>query len=318
MAAPKWGESFLKSGLPLEHLTHVTFHSLQWYTLPRHEFSRPNKENDESWFELDLMTTRPHNNRSTELSFLIECKYHDLSRYWFFLPCESSGRWCFDDRVFNCAPYPTLRKPRANTVLELAPMSTGGIVVSMDGQKQDNAVYTAIEQLANGFVPISLDRMFEYNIDFRNINSSEDEIHYVPNVTALVPMIVTNAALYRLKPDIADLDAIRQAGAPSEIADELDWAWHYYDVSSRLFRQNLKAIEKHIEEESELIHRFPNVSELARDFADRPNWIAVVNIKALPRVIESLKDHFLALDTIEVERLFRPRRRRARAKQATR
>jgi len=69
MVAPKWGESFLKSGLPLEHLTQVTFHSLQWNSHPRYEFSRPNKDNQDTWFELDLMTSSPFQNRSTELSF---------------------------------------------------------------------------------------------------------------------------------------------------------------------------------------------------------------------------------------------------------
>jgi hypothetical protein len=312
MAGPKWGESFLKSGLPLEHLTHVTFHSLQWHSYPRCEFLRRNKENEESWFELDLMTTCPLGNGDTELSFLVECKYHDLSRYWFFLPYEPTGRWCFDDRVFNCGPYCTLRKPRADTVLPLAPLSTGGIVVSKDGQKQDNAVHTAIEQLAGGFVPISLRRMFGYNIDFRNVDSPEAEIHYIPNVTALVPMIVTNAALYRLKPEITDLDTIRQASAPEEIADELPWTWHYYDVSRRLLRQNLKTIEEHIDEESDLVHRYPNMTELAESFAERPNWIAVVNIKSLPNVIELLTKHFLSLETVKVEKLVRPRRRRSK------
>jgi hypothetical protein len=59
----------------------------------------------------------------------------------------------FDDRVLNRAPYETLRKPRANTMLETAPMSSGPMVVSEDGTKQDNAAYTAVQQVVNGFVP---------------------------------------------------------------------------------------------------------------------------------------------------------------------
>ena len=30
MSKSKWGESFLKSGLPLEHLTQVTLQTLGW------------------------------------------------------------------------------------------------------------------------------------------------------------------------------------------------------------------------------------------------------------------------------------------------
>jgi hypothetical protein len=310
MSAEKWGESFLKSGLPLEHLTAVTFRSLGWHLMPQFEYSRLNREKIESWFEIDMVTSCPLPNKSTELSLLVECKYHDLSRYWFFLPHDPSGRWCFDDRVFNSAPYCTLKKPRADTVLGLAPISSGGIVVSKDGTKQDNAVYTAIEQLANGFVPVSLSRMFRYNIDFHNVISEEEEANYIPDVTALMPMVVTNAALYRLKPEVSSLDAIRKATAPDEIADEVEWTWHYYDVPARLHTQNLGTIRRHLKDEAELVYRFPKVEEMLYDFASRPNWIAVVNIKALSKVVKEIQKSFSALDTLDVERIIRPRKRR--------
>jgi hypothetical protein len=314
MSAPKWGESFLKSGLPLEHLTAVTFRSLNWHTTPQYEYSRNNRENQEAWFELDLVATSPDDNRSTELSCLVECKYHDLSRYWFFLPHDPSGRWCFDNRVYNCGPYSTLKKPDADTALSLAPISSGGIVVSKDGTKQDNAVRTAIEQLVNGFVPYSLSVMFEYNLDFRNVLTPEDEMSYVPNVTALVPMVVTNASLYRLKPDVTNLDKIREAKAPSDVADEVEWTWYYHDVPMKLFDQNLSAIDAHIKERAELVYHFPKVSTVMEEFADRPNWIAVVNIKALAKVVAAIQKHFSAMETIEAEKMARPHTRRKRKK----
>lgn len=314
MGTAKWGESFLKSGLPLEHLTAVTLRSLHWDTRPQYEYSRRNRESEEAWFELDLVATYPDDNRSTELSLLIECKYHDLSRYWFFLPRDPSGRWCFDDRVYNCGPYSTLKEPGADTALSLAPMSSAGIVVSKDGTKQDNAVHAAVEQLVNGFVPYSLSQMFEYNLDFRNVLTPEDELRYVPNATAVIPMIVTNASLYRLKPDVTDLDAIRQAKAPSDVADEVEWTWYYHDVPVKLFRQNLSAINAHAKEEAELVYHFPNVTEVMDEFAERPNWIAVVNIKALEKVATAIQKHFAAMETIEVATMVRPRVRRKKRK----
>jgi len=181
--------------------------------------------------------------------------------------------------------------------------------VSMDGQQQDNAVHTAIEQLANGFVPVSLNRMFRYNLDFRNVISRYHELRYVPHVTALVPMIVTNAALYRLKPDVTNLNDIRRGGSPSEIADELTWTWHYHEPPWRLVRQNVQAVEKHLSDAAELIYRYPDVSELAETFLDRPNWIAIVNIPALSQVVDVLRERFLALDTINVQKLLQLRRK---------
>jgi hypothetical protein len=310
MTAPKWGESFLKSGLPLEHLTAVTLRSLNWHTDPQYEYSRRNRENQEAWFEMDLVASCPDDNRSTELSLLVECKYHDLSRYWFFLPYDPSGRWCFDDRVLNCGPYSTLKEPRADTALSLAPISSGGIVVSKDGTKQDNSVRAAIEQLANGFVPYSLSYMFGYQLDFRNVWGADDAADFVPAATVLVPMIVTNASLYRLKPSVTNLDTIREAKSPAEVADEVEWTWHYYDVPHRLFRQNLDAIDEHVKEQAELVYHFPNVKEVIDDFADRPNWIAIVNISALSKVVTAIQNYFTAMETVEVRHIIHPRKHR--------
>ena len=151
MSKRKWGESFLKSGLPLEHFTLFAFKRLKYSCTPNVEYARE-EEPAERWFELDLFASSRRDNRDTSLSFLVECKYHDLSRFWFFLPCET-GRWQFNDRVFNCLPVQTLSRPRAHGALKLTPLSYRGLVVSEDGTKQENAVEKAIHQLSNGFVP---------------------------------------------------------------------------------------------------------------------------------------------------------------------
>lgn len=317
MSGSKWGESFLKSGLPLEHLTQVTMRSLDWYCQTPLQYSRLNREKQEVWFELDLYATAPKINKSTELAILVECKYHDLSRYWFFLPHQSSGRWEFDDRVLNCGPYQTLRKPRVNTLLPLAPMSTGGIVVSQDGTKQDNAVHTAVQQLVNGFLPCCLDQMFMYNIDFTNTVDPSYELQFTPDVTALVPMIVTNATLYRLRSDVTDLDAIRNASAPIDVADEVPWTWYYHDTPVQMWDQNSNTIKIHKNRYRELVYRFPGVEDSLHQFVNRPNWIAVVNIKDLARVAARLFEHFLKLGTRDVATFLRPprpRRRKVRGK----
>ena len=58
MAKGKWGESFLKSGLPLEHLTMVTLKNKGWQCEPGIEVFRPNRERKRKWFELDLEARR--------------------------------------------------------------------------------------------------------------------------------------------------------------------------------------------------------------------------------------------------------------------
>jgi hypothetical protein len=61
----KWGESFLKSGFPLEHLTYITFKNLKWVCYPSFEYTRPNREKEEEWFEIDLVTKCPLFNKRT-------------------------------------------------------------------------------------------------------------------------------------------------------------------------------------------------------------------------------------------------------------
>lgn len=301
MSKRKWGESFLKSGLPLEHLTLMTFRSLGWFCDTHIEYKRENIESDSHWFELDLKASYHKNNKDTELSFLVECKYHDLSRFWFFLPYEKL-RWYFDDRVLNIGPLQTLANPRSSTFLALAPTSSSGIVVAEDGEKQDNAVYKAIQQLANGFVPICMSTMFGFNIDFHNIRKGHDFQVYS---TALIPMIVTNAKIYRLKSAITDLDIIRNALAPKEIADEIPWTWCYFDPSMSLFDDNNVSIDKYEKREKELIDKYPQVKNNLSKFAARPNWILITNIISLQSVLEIVSSNFLKLRTIKINDILR-------------
>lgn len=289
MTKRKWGESFLKSGLPLEHLTAMTFKQLGWHGSAYPEYVRKNREGIETSFSLDFEVTSPFINKDTELSFLIECKYHDLARFWFFLPHEST-RWCFNDRVLNCGPCQTLAKPKEPSLLSLAPLTNEGIVVSIDGTKQENTLYSAKQQLAVGFLHICLGGMFSYNIDFENVKK--------PWSTALVPMVVTNARLFRLRPDVQSLDVIRNASSPEEIADELPWTWCYHNPSMPEYLENTRIIEQHKGQEAELLYRHPAVPERIRSFAQRPNWLAIVNIQHLATVASAISEQFLALPLV--------------------
>ncbi len=306
MGKGKWGESFLKTGLPLEHLTIVTLKTLGWDCSPHIEYKRNNREKNDEWFEIDCAASFTQTNKSTILSLLIECKYHDLSRYWFFLP-HNPERWAFDDRFLNCAPFQTLTKPRSKSMLDLAPCSIWGTVVSKDGVKQDNAVNTAIQQIANGFVPYSLSTMFEYYIDYYN---THDPNNFVPNTAALIPVVVTNADIFRLNPNIVDLDLIRNATSPNDIADELPWTWCYFEHSMSLIDKNYEIIKEHKKKEAEIIFRYPLVKDRIEEFIDRPNWIAIVNIKALSKFADTMTKHFMAVKTKSAKELLNPKEKK--------
>jgi len=303
MTTKKWGESFLKSGMPLEHLTHVTLRSDGWLCHPEKEIKRPNNVGEQTWFSIDLEASHPKINCDVILTLLIECKYHDTSRFWFFMPHEPF-RWHFDDRFLNIGPYNTIRSPRSKRFLKLAPTSSGGIVVSNNGNKQDNAVYTATQQLLNAFFPHCLSSLFGHNLDFEN--TYDDQRQFTPSCEAVIPVIVTNATLYRLKPEITDLQIISDAKEPSDIADELEWTWLYHDGSNQLYNQNLDAAQEHITQKSKYVHRYPFVEDLIYLYASRPNWIAVVNIKSLQTASKSILQCFKRTKMLPVEHFISP------------
>lgn len=306
MVTKKWGESFLKSGLPLEHLTAMTFRSLGWLCTPSVEYQRVNRDKEETWFEVDLEATYPKQNRILSLNMIVECKYHDMSRFWFFLPHEKY-RWYFDDRILNTVPFQTLASPRLDTFLSLAPLSSGGVVVSETGEKQDNSVRTALEQLSNAFVPLVLRRGVAYNLDSGNYIGPEP---FIPSADAFIPVIVTNAKIYRLKTTVSDLDMIRRASSPTDIAEELKWTWCYYEPSMSLYSQNCECIERHINDESRMIYKFPGVEECLQNLAERPNWIAVVNIRDLASAVSSIQSQFRTLRIRSMSSLVIPRQKK--------
>lgn len=64
MSGQKWGESFLKSGLLLEHLTLLALKSIGWTCELHYEYRRLNREGELKWFEHDVVAYRPENSNS--------------------------------------------------------------------------------------------------------------------------------------------------------------------------------------------------------------------------------------------------------------
>jgi len=289
MSKRKWGESFLKSGLPLEHLTLIKFRSLDYSCSPGYEYQRLDELGQNKWFELDLTAISGAINKDTRICFLVECKYHDENRFWFFLP-HRADRWYVDDAFLNCAPYETLSKPKDQSASHIAPLSYGGIVLSKTGQKQDNSVHKAIQQLYNAFVPYTVSRHFTM----------------VPSlVLTAIPVIVTNAKIFRLKPSITSIETIREAASQEEIADELEWTWCYHEPSRELVNRNFDFIESFKKQRYWKRHvmarpLYSTLLSRLEMWETRPHWVAVININSLPDVIKNIEKYFLGLQTRKI------------------
>jgi len=239
MGNQKWGESFLKSGLPLEHLTLLALKSIGWECELHYEYLRVNRDKQLRRFEHDVISYSPWSENGN-MRLLIECKYHDESRFWFFLPCETEDHLAqygalsagenlnVNSAVIHSAPYKCLANPESESLLSLAPKCVWGVTVSMDGARQPNAVEEATKQLAFGFVPYCLESFY----GFHN-----------PSAIFILPVIVTSARLFRLRPNINSFDAFRRATSPDVIADELPWLWYYHAPNGDLLDHNSDEID---------------------------------------------------------------------------
>lgn len=176
--------------------------------------------------------------------------------------------------------------------------------MSQDGQRQDDALYTAIQQLVHGFLPLVLRHGFAYSLDVKR--------GYSPNATAYVPVIVTNAALYRLRPDVTDLSIIRSAKSPDDIAQRMPWGWCYFDPSQELIDGQWALLDGHKGGHSDLLAEFPEAAKRMISFIGRPNWIAVVNIEHLRAAIESIQECFRRVRTLPIEQYSKTRWKRRR------
>lgn len=289
MPKKKWGETFLKTGLPLEHLALTTLTGLGWSCEPKYEYQRFNRKRELTWFELDLIAYAPRARRG-DLNLLIECRYHDEQRFWFFLPCTTLDHEAqygalsagsdldADSNVLHYAPYVPLRGRSRHALISLAPRAVWGTSVSRSGAREENAIHEALEQLGYAFVPFCLEWLYSF-------------CTYSP--VAVVPAIVTTAKLFRLRAEVQNVTTIRNASGPEEIADELPWTWCYYAPRGQLLEHNHTQIELWREEHSDV--HFAGLDDQLANLWCGPHWVMVVTIDALAGAARELHSKFLQL-----------------------
>jgi hypothetical protein len=223
------------------------------------------------------------------MELLIECKYHDERFFWFFLPCEtedhlaqfgalSAGEDLYvDSMVLHSAPYQMLAQPDTRSLLGLAPKCVWGVTVSRDGTRQPNAVEEATKQLAFGFVPFCLESFYRFN------HSS---------AIAVLPVIVTSARLFRIRPDVCSLATVRAANAPEAVADEVKWLWYYHAANRDLIDHNLGEIRAY--KQGNRYARRKAVAQQLLDLSYFPHWILVAKLDHLAAAVESVGHEFSA------------------------
>src|SRR5512140_3261062 len=104
MSMQKWGERFLESGVPLEHLTLTTLTALGWSCEPAWEYRGLNRGFEPSRFEVGPIAHSPESTRGA-LKLLTRCTYDDEQRFWLFFPCPTVDQQARSD-AFSAAHDP--------------------------------------------------------------------------------------------------------------------------------------------------------------------------------------------------------------------
>jgi len=302
MSKKNWGETFLKTGLPLEHLALSTLVEAAWVCMPKYEYERENREGKLAWFEVDLVAKTPDSSRGN-LNLLIECKYHDEQRFWFFLPCNTEdhlaqynalsagGDLEADPNVLHYAPYVPLQRMKGHSLISLAPKSVWGVNVSRVGTREENSIQEALDQLGFAFVPFCLEWLYSF-------------CQYTPE--AVVLAIVTTAKLFRLRSDIGTIAAIRNASGPEDIAEQMPWTWCYYAPREQLLRHNHDEIEIWRRRHTRV--HFAGLEDQLAELWSGPHWVMVVSIDHLRSASDAVRNTFWHLP-----KDFGPNRRLKRA-----
>jgi hypothetical protein len=315
MSAKKWGESFLKTGLPLEHFTLTALADAGWDCEPQWEYQRANRDGQLVWFEVDLAAHAPEDDGGS-LTILTECKYHDQQRFWIFLPCSSSsyaqhgalsagGDPESDGEVAHHGPYEPLTKPGAHTLISLAAQSMWGVSVSQAGVREENAVQHALDQLSYAYVPFCLDHAYHF--------CSAEPV-------SVVPAVVTSAKLFRLKAHT--IDSIRHAGSPNDIADEVAWLWCYHPPAGCVLDHNSEQIELW-RRRDRYVSKFAGLDDRLASLWSGPRWFMIVNAEHVAAAYNRVRSAYSGLPknfsrSKALWRLIRSGARKARERRSAR
>jgi len=297
----KWGESFLKSGAPLEYLAFAKMESLGFETYQNVEYERKITDGKSKVFSIDIQADKQLKN-GINLELLIECKYHDPSKLWMFIPFPYDymrAGWCCDRHILNNGPIEFLRHPNKRNFINLGQRASWNIVVSKDGVRQENQIYEGISQLVYALFPLATFRLFHWN--WMTLT--------YPLRGSILPILVTNEELFLLKSNINDLNIIREANKPEEIANTIPWLFCKVNQNFTTIDYNYSVLQKLLSYDKDIIIDFDKNIKIVRKiekieldcmetYINRPQWVIIVNINALDQMVHLIEDYISSLKLI--------------------
>ena len=207
-----WKDALLSSGIPLENDVRNYLSQHGCLAEFEHSYLRADETQILRQFSYDIeasLIQPPH-----FVDFLVECKYRHPSVSWIFTPDEYGGHTELGPNDFThplthfvgrrCA-FDTSLFPR-----RLAPCCSKGVELTAEGANE-KAIAQAVSQLAFGMALRVGDAIEHQAYDLLR----GDFVFYH------LPVIVTSAALHRLREDVT-IESLRAASEMPEVADQVD------------------------------------------------------------------------------------------------
>lgn len=212
----KWKSYLLKSSLPLEYSVTKALLEIGFSRPREFRYDRPNELGTTKTFSIDLRGTLNLNSDRVRLEAFIECKYRDPTTDWIFLP-ES---FAHKDSVDFVDTFVVLDQLNEAWLVdrELVNSFSGkyfacgkGIEITTGGANP-KSITQAIHQLKYSMIQSVKEAM---------IDQLDDFLGNTKLIHVLVPIVVTTANLWRLKPGTT-VESIAGSEEIGDVAEKTD------------------------------------------------------------------------------------------------
>ena len=317
----KWKDKLLSSSFPLEYEAMKLIASEGFSVSSEYTYSRLDGDVKKDFsVDIDALDFTPFGNPNeitSDVHFLIECKYRKSGTYWLFLPDPN------EDEYSPFTLGQTIRAVDNFTKFKLGP----NCVISFDDNDELPFCIKGVEidivnssahdaQIKHGLSQLqyALPAMFENLINSSSYAAPDEAIPFF-----ICPILLTNAPLFVANNDFS-MNAVKDSNCIEDIAHEVPYLVTYHDISPdftehcrKEFESKLKFDLKHLEEvgnyrsargsyELELpINLIESLiqgrtSELKGHFTQ----FIVCNWENFPQLIQDLKDSItLAMSSVE-------------------
>lgn len=286
-----WKEALLQSGLPLEHSVQRALRDFNFWLPYEFKYWRLDEGGVNKQFSIDVAAETLDHSQAT-LHFLFECKYRHDSVQWFFCPDEMEQGYLLHRDVLPivrdwATDSPESTKRVLAGLLGLYPLCGKGMEVC-GKESNPKGVSQALQQLRFAVAP----KVFECLC--RRYAAGLQRSFGMPDI--VVPMIVTTASIWRLRPSIS-IEDIRKAERIEDVAEPLGSLWLHEEPDNQLTEHNLRVLTdtlspiKGTDSTSQA-----EWSKAINNFSLNYPWlILVVHFKQLHYVIDALLKAFASI-----------------------